>query len=164
MFTFQHPPTHAVTEVAKFQQLLDYVNGGHGSQLSSSHDTRIIAKHYRDLRLIMKDVKNYLQQDAEYVHCCINTTTDESDGIRSRTSSLDSEIQPHKVKISNFTELSSESVKESNGEMAEEVAEESESFSSADETDDEILDTTLVGKIYKPGKHLISQNYPNPKD
>ena len=92
----------------------------------------------------MKDVKNHLQQDAKYVHCCINTTTDESDGIRSRTSSLDSESQLHKIKISNCAELSSESVKESNEETAEELAEESESLSSADETDDEILDTKLV--------------------
>jgi len=153
LFTFQHPPTHAVTEVAKFQQLLYYVNGGHGNQLSSSHDTRVIAKHYRDLRLIMKDVKNHLQQDAEYVHCCINTTTDESDGIRSRTSSFDSESQPHKVKISNFTELSSESVKESNEETAEELTEESELSSSADETDDEVLDAKLVSK------KIISQAY-----
>ena len=137
---------HAVTEVSKFQQILHYVNGGHGSQLSSNYDTRTMAKYYHELHLIMKQAKHFLEQDAEYVHRCINTTSEDSDGIRSRASSLDSESQLHRVKISKATELSSEVVKEFKEETTEESAEESveESYSSADETDDEILDAKMV--------------------
>ena len=116
---------HAVTEISKFQQILDYVNGGHGSQLSSNYDTRTMAKYYHDLHVIMKKAKHFLEEDAEYVHRCINTTSEDSDGISSRTS---------------------EEVKESKEETTEESAEESveESYSSADETDDEILDAKMV--------------------
>ena len=116
---------HAVTEVSKFQQILDYVNGGYGSQLSSNYDTRTMAKYYHDLYVIMKKAKHFLEQDAEYVHHCINTTSEDNDGISSRAS---------------------EEVKESKEETTEESAEESveESYSSADETDDEILDAKMV--------------------
>lgn len=142
-----------MSEVAKFQQLLDYVNGGHGSQLSPSYDnTRTIAKHYQHLRSIMKNAKRCLKQDAEYVCQCIHTTSEESDGIRSRTSSLDSESQLHRAKLSKDTQLSSEDVKEFREETVEELTEESalsgeDSYSSADETDDDNLDTTLVSEI-----------------
>ena len=75
----------------------------------------------------MKDAKRYLKQHTEYVKYCIHS--EESDGIRSRTSS----------------ELSSECVK------AEESAKDSDSSSSADETDDidEGSDTNLVSKFCK---------------
>jgi len=148
---------HAVSEGAKLQQLVDYVDGGHGSQLSSNCNTRTLAKHYQDLRLIMRKVKDCLKQDADYVNHCINTTSEDSDGIRSRTSSLESESQLLRAKMSKFTELSSEAVKESKEEVAEKTAEESaeesaedsmeESYSSADETDDEVLETKLVSNI-----------------
>lgn len=87
----------------------------------------MIAKHYQELRPIMKDAKHYLEQHTEYVKHCI--LSEESDGIRSRTSS----------------ELSSECVK------VEESAKDSESYSSADETDDidEGSDTRLVSKFCK---------------
>ena len=141
-----------MSEVAKFQQLLDYVNGGHGSQLSPGYDTCTIAKHYQHLRSIMKNAKRCLKQDAEYVCQCIHTTSEESDGIRSRTSSLDSESQLHRAKLSKATRLSSEDVKEFREETVEELTEESavsgeDSTSSADETDDDNLDTTLVSEI-----------------
>ena len=74
----------------------------------------------------MKDAKHYLEKHTEYVKDCIHTTSEESEGIRSRTSS----------------EVSSESVKE----FKEEPAEESES--SADETDDD-LDEKPVSEFYK---------------
>lgn len=94
----------------------------------------------------MKKAKHFLKQDAEYVHNCINTTPEDSDGIRSRTSSLDSESQIHRIKISKATVLSSEVLKEFKEETTEESVEESveESYSSADETDDEILDAKMV--------------------
>ena len=81
----------------------------------------------------MKDAKHYLKQHTEYVKYCI--LSEESDGIRSRTSS----------------ELSSESVK-----VLEESAEDSESFSSADETDDEGLDTKLVSEFCKCTYNIIN--------
>lgn len=128
---FQHTQFYAVTEVAKFHQLLDYVNGGHGSQLSSKYyDTRTIAGYYHELKSIMNRAKQCLEKDAEYVRHCINATSEESDGIHSRTSSFDSENQ----------------LEESAG----------ESYSSADETDDEILDidTKLVSSfLHSPLLH-----------
>ena len=150
---------HAVTEVSKFQQLLHYINGGHGNQLSTNYDTRTMAKYYQDLRVVMKKAKQFLKQDAEYVHHCINTTPEDSDGICSKASSLDPESQLHGVKVSKATELSSEVVKEFKEETTEESVEESveESYSSADETDDEILDAKMVarfiyfnGYLYQP--------------
>ena len=75
----------------------------------------------------MKDAKHHLKRHSEYVKYCIHTTSEESDGIRSRTSS----------------ELSSESVKV----FKEESAGDSASYSSADETDDEGLDAKLVSEF-----------------
>lgn len=103
----------------------------------------------------MKNAKHCLKQDAEYVCHCINTTSEDSDGIRSRTSSLDSDSQVHGTKMSKVTELSIEVVKEFQEETVEESAEESadglgsgeDTYSSADETDDEMLDTTLVSEV-----------------
>ena len=127
------------------------MNGGHGSQLSPGYDTRTTAKHYQHLRSIMKNAKHCLKQDAEYVCHCINTTSEDSDGIRSRTSSLDSESQLHGAKMSKVTESSIEVLKEFEEESAEESADGigsgEDTYSSADETDDEMLDTTLVSEI-----------------
>ena len=63
------------------------MNGGHASQ---HYDTPTIAKHYRDLHPIMKDAKHHLKQHTEYLKYCIHTTSEESDGIHSRTSSYSS--------------------------------------------------------------------------
>ena len=147
---FQHGQIHAVSDVAKFQELLNYVNGGHVNHL---HNPCTIADYYRHLRLIMKAAKQYIKEDAKHLKLCVNTTSEESDEFHSRTSSLDSEGQLHGDKVSKSTELSSEAVKEYKEETEEESAEDSaegsaeEYDSSADETDDEILDTTLVSEI-----------------
>lgn len=96
----------------------------------------------------MKKARRCLKEDAEYVNQCINTNSEESDGIRSRTSSVDSESQLHRGKISPCTKSPSEEVlEEEAAEMSDRDSEE-DSYSSADETDDEILDTNLVSVFH----------------
>ena len=137
-------------EVAKFQQLLSYANSSHGSQPSLHYNTHLLAKYYHDTRKVLKTVKMFLRRDNNLVNQYLDAASEDSDSVRSRASSMDSEWQLNFPKIQK--PCSKQSIEEEN-ELAEEenkpAEEENElsdqsSLSSADETDDEGLNTTQV--------------------
>jgi len=141
--------------VVKFQKLFEYANGPHGSQLHLDINTQIMAKHYRDARNLLRNVKAYLNQDADYIRRNLDAASEESDYTRSRASSIDSQFSRpvYKVPIP-CSALSSQELQESS------MKETSTSASSADETDEEHLvwDYTLCSACHKvlllPTRHL----------
>ena len=130
----------------QFQKLLEYANGLHGSQLTLEFNTQILAKHYREVRRILRNIKTHLKQDADYIHRNLDAASEESDYTFSRDSSCQT---LHKYPIPCST-LSNEDLHESV------MRESSSSTSTADETDDEHLNTVVVC-IYK--SHLQAKHY-----
>ena len=118
----------------KFQKLLEYSNGLHGSQLTLDVNTQIMAKHYRDVRKILRNVKVHLKQDADYIHRNLDDASEESDFTLSRGSSCRT-LDKHPIPCS---AMSNEDLHESV------MRESSSSTSTADETDDEHLNTVEV--------------------
>ncbi|XP_065906679.1 uncharacterized protein [Dysidea avara] len=118
-------------ELTKYQRLLEYANGG---QPLPDCNTRTLAEHYHDVQLMLKRVRLRLKQDTDHVRRFI--ASEDSDSMRSRTSSMDSEGQPNGVKNSNRIP------KPSSGSTLTIEEESEEATSSADETDDD-LDTQL---------------------
>ncbi|XP_065907540.1 uncharacterized protein [Dysidea avara] len=134
----------ASAEVLKFQKLLEYSNSSHGSQLTLDINTQQIARHYHDIRNILRSVKAYLKQDADYIHRNIDTASEESDYNRSRTSSVDSQFYRPMYKIPLArSPLSNPSLREVvMKESLKSIAKKpSTSDSSANEADDEHLIT-----------------------
>ena len=128
----------------KFQKLLEYSNSSHGSQLTLDINTQQIARHYHDIRNILRSVKAYLKQDADYIHRNIDTASEESDYNRSRTSSVDSQFYRPMYKIPLArSPLSNPSLREVvMKESLKSIAKKpSTSDSSANEADDEHLIT-----------------------
>ncbi|XP_065907597.1 uncharacterized protein [Dysidea avara] len=123
----------ASPEVLQFQKLLEYANGLHGSQLTLEFNTQILAKHYREVRRILRNIKTHLKQDADYIHRNLDAASEESDYTFSRDSSCQT---LHKYPIPCST-LSNEDLHESV------MRESSSSTSTADETDDEHLNTVV---------------------
>ena len=97
-------------------------------------NTQIMAKHYRDVRKILRNVKVHLKQDADYIHRNLDDASEESDFTLSRGSSCRT-LDNHPIPCS---AMSSE-------DLHEPVMRESFlSTSTADETDGEYLNTVEV--------------------
>ena len=116
---------------------------------------RLLAKYYHDTRKVLKTVKLFLKRDNNLVNQYLDAASEDSDSVRSRASSMDSDWQLKiqkpcsKQSIEEENELAEEE-NEPAGEENEPAGEENEptdqsSLSSADETDDEGLnDATQV--------------------
>ena len=91
-----------------------------------------MAKHYRETRKILRNIKTHLKRDADYIHCNLDAASEESDLPLSRESSCMT-LHKYPIPCSAFSteDLHKSPIRES-------------STSTADETDDEFLETLVV--------------------
>jgi len=120
--------------MAKFQKLLKYANGPHGSQLALDVNTQMVVKAYQDTQNTLRSVKEHLKEDIEYIRRTVDSTSEESDcRVSFMESCLSSPVYKDPIPCST---LSSEEFLETTlrNSLAIDVG-----VSSADETDEEHL-------------------------
>jgi len=132
--------------VLRFQKLLEYANGLHGSQLTLEFNTQRLAKYYRETCKVLRNIKTHLKQDADYIHHNIDDASEESDFTLSRGSSCLT-LDKHPIPCS---ALSNEDL---HGSTMRELF---SSTSTADEIDDEHLNTVEVSVLVLISRTLVN--------
>ena len=121
--------------MAKFQKLLEYANGPHGSQLALDVNTQMVVKAYQDTQNTLRSVKEHLKEDIEYIRRTVDSTSEESDcRVSFMESCLSSPVYKDPIPCST---LSSEEFLETT--LRKSLAIDVAAISSADETDEECL-------------------------
>ena len=122
---------------------MDYAYDSRGSLASLNYNTQLLAKYYHDTRKVLKKVKLLLKHENSRVNHYLDAASD-SDSVRSRTSSMDSDWQLNSGPFIKINKPCSKQSIEEEKQSIEEENEQSSSLSSADETDDESLNTKQV--------------------